>query len=151
MLFPLTLISSKSQSVIFFYFILSLQMPYGMLLCLYNLWFNFFVSVCSIKHYWYAHWERPGFFLPGLKPSRIRAVAKVAAPHFHSHACQRLKGLKPLKHLLASSPFLHSTETAKGDTEKERAAWRMREGWDQQEGGLHLTDTSNRTKLWLTE
>ncbi|MEQ2278816.1 hypothetical protein AMECASPLE_003067 [Ameca splendens] len=75
----------------------------------------------------------PAFPPPGLKPSRIRAVAKVAAPHFHSHACQRLKGLKPLKHLLASSSILHSVKLLK-------ATQRKRE----QLGGCKRDETSRK-------
>lgn len=43
----------------------------------------------------------------GWNWSGMSVVAKVTAPHLHSHGCQRLKGLKPLKHLLARSSILH--------------------------------------------
>ncbi len=65
----------------------------------------------------------------GLKWSGIRAVAKVTALHLHSHGCQRLKGLKPLKHLLASSSILHvvkllkAKERQRGEREREESGW----------------------------
>lgn len=80
----------------------------------------------------------------GLKWSGIRAVAKVTAPHLHSHGCQRLKGLEPLKHLLASSSILHVVKVLKAketEKERERAVGRMWEGQGQLEGSLHFTDT----------
>lgn len=60
----------------------------------------------------------------GLKWSGMRAVAKVTALHLHSHGCQRLKGLKPLKHLLASSSILHVVKLLKA---KQRQSERERE------------------------
>lgn len=55
----------------------------------------------------------------GLNWSGMRAVAKVTAPHLHSYGCQRLKGLKPLKHLLASFSILHVVKLLKAN-ERER-------------------------------
>lgn len=55
-----------------------------------------------------------------MKWSGIRAVAKVTALHLHSHGCQRLKGLEPLKHLLATSSILHVVKLLKA---KEREGY----------------------------
>ena len=62
-----------------------------------------------------------------VEMERIRVVAKVTALHLHSHGCQRLKGLKPLKHLLASSSILHVVKVLKAkETERKRERERER-------------------------
>lgn len=72
----------------------------------------------------------------GLKWSGIRAVAKVTALHLHSHGCQRLKGLKPLKHLLASSSILHVVKLLKAkERQRGRETGRERLGGCERDKG----------------